>query len=106
MRNGGALATPVPSWFDRVALSKNNVLGDGDDIPVGTIARIGSLDPGGAYTVNRTFQLPDGVSGDYYVITETDSGNAVNEFVLEADNIAVSETTFRVTLAPYPDLRI
>lgn len=106
VRNGGALATPVSSWFDRVALSKNNVLGDGDDIPVATIARIGPLDPGGAYTVSRTFQLPEGVSGDYYVITETDSGNAVNEFVLEADNVAVSETTFRVTLAPYPDLRI
>ncbi len=106
VRNGGALATPVPAWFDRVALSKNNVLGDGDDIPVGTIARIGALDPGGAYAVNRTFQLPDGLSGDYFVIVETDSGNAVNEFVLEADNIAVSETTFPVTLAPYPDLRI
>ena len=34
------------------------------------------------------------------------NGNAVTEFVLEADNVTVSDTTFQVTRATYPDLQV
>lgn len=104
--NTGSLATVVASWLDRAAFSTNTILGDGDDIPLGFTPHFGSLEPGQGYTVTNALTLPDGVSGDYYLIVQTDSGNAVNEFVFEADNIYVSSTTFHVTRAPYPDLKI
>jgi RHS repeat-associated protein len=102
--NGGTVATAAASWVDRLVLSRNNVLGDADDIPGGLLPRSGALDPGASYRVERSVALPDGVTGNYYVIVETDSGNAVNEFLLEADNVRVSDGTFSVALAPYPDL--
>jgi len=39
------------------------------------------------------FTLPDGISGDYYVIVYADAGNAVNEYLFEGDNITVSSAT-------------
>ncbi|MCX8155476.1 MAG: FG-GAP-like repeat-containing protein [Verrucomicrobiae bacterium] len=104
--NTGTLATAEASWFDRAVFSTNTILGDADDIPLGFFPHVGVLQPGQAYTVSNSFRLPDGISGNYYLIVHTDSGDAVNEFLFESDNIYVSPTTFPVQRAPYPDLKI
>ncbi|MBL9167077.1 MAG: VCBS repeat-containing protein [Verrucomicrobiales bacterium] len=104
--NVGQLATPVSSWVDRAVLSLNPVLGDADDIPLGFFNRVGTLNPGVGYAVNGSATLPEGVSGDYLLIAQTDAGNAVNEFIFETDNITVSGNSFRINRAPYPDLKV
>ncbi|WCJ60887.1 FG-GAP-like repeat-containing protein [Fontisphaera persica] len=104
--NTGTLVTAESTWFDRAVLSTNTVLGDADDIPLGFFPHLGALTPGQAYTVSNSFRLPDGISGGYYLIVQTDSGDAVNEFLFESDNLYVSPTTFTVQRAPYPDLKI
>lgn len=106
VRNVGSLATPSANWTDRAVLSTDTILGNGDDIPLGFFPHNGVLNPGESYSLTNTFALPDGISGDYYVIVFTDAGNAVNEFVFENDNTTVSTSTFHVNLAPYPDLRV
>jgi hypothetical protein len=104
VENVGSLATPGANWIDRAVMSFNTTLGDADDIPLGFLPHSGALAPGAGYSVTNTVTLPDGISGDYYIIVQTDAGNAVNEFLLEGDNTTVSSTTFPVARAPYADL--
>ncbi|MBI5387108.1 MAG: VCBS repeat-containing protein [Verrucomicrobia bacterium] len=106
VQNVGSLATAGASWIDRASLSQDTVLGNADDIPLGFITHSGALAPGAGYSVTNTFTLPEGVSGDYYLIVMADAGNAVNEFLFESDNTTVSASTFHINLAPYPDLRV
>ena len=105
-QNIGSVATPTANWSDRVVISQNTVLGDGDDVQLGIYPHSGVLNPGASYTANQTAALPDGISGPYYLIVQTDSGNAINEFLLEGDNVTASSSTFNVNLAPYPDLKV
>ena len=106
VQNVGSVTTPANGWSDRVALSQNSILRDSDDIFVGIFPHTGALSPGSSYTVTQNVVLPEGITGDYHLIVETDASNRVNEFLLEGDNITVSDTTFHINLAPYPDLVI
>ncbi len=104
--NVGSVATAVGNWVDRAVLSTDTTLGNGDDIAMGFFPHSGVLNVANSYSVTNTFNLPDGISGDYYVIVQTDSGNAVNEYLFKGDNITVSSNTFHVNVAPYPDLAV
>ncbi|MCF7708994.1 MAG: Ig-like domain-containing protein [Verrucomicrobia bacterium] len=106
VKNVGSIATPGEAWFDRAVMSINKVLGDADDILLGVFQHQGALEPEQSYNVSGTNVLADGIQGPYYVIVQTDSGNSINEFLLEADNVTVAEDTFNVNLADYPDVRI
>ncbi|HET7625544.1 MAG TPA: FG-GAP-like repeat-containing protein, partial [Verrucomicrobiae bacterium] len=106
VQNVGSLATPGADWSDRAVLSTDTILGNGDDIPLGFFPHTGALNSGDSYAVTKTFTLPQGISGDYYLIVSADAGNAVNEFLFEGDNTTVSASTFHINLAPYPDLRV
>lgn len=104
--NVGSVATAVGNWIDRAVLSTDTTLGNGDDIAMGFFPHSGVLNVASSYSVTNAFNLPDGISGDYYVIVQTDSGNAVNEYLFKGDNITVSSNTFHVNVAPYPDLAV
>jgi hypothetical protein len=102
--NVGRQPTGASAWTDRVVLSSNATLGDIDDIPLGVVSRAGALGAGESYSVSRSLRIPDGVSGEFFVLVQADSGNAVTEFVLENDNVTSSAAAFRLNLADYPDL--
>jgi hypothetical protein len=104
VENVGNAPTGVESWSDRVVISKNAFLGDGDDIDLGVFARNGGLDPDESYTQTQTVELPPGIQGDFFLIVETDAANAVQELFGEEDNVTASVGTFHVALAQYPDL--
>jgi len=106
VKNVGSETTPASAWTDRVVLSANTVLGDADDHVLAILPRQGQLGPNASYDVSHTAALPDGVSGPLRLIVQTDLGNAVAEFLFEADNVLVTDSTFEVRLADYPDLRI
>jgi hypothetical protein len=103
--NVGSSATVASTWTDRIVLSSNTTLGDADDITLAIVTRNGSLAGGANYTANTNVKLPDGISGQFYIIVQADFGNDVNEFVLEGDNSAPS-AAFTVTRAPYADLKV
>ena len=106
VKNVGSLATGIAGWTDRAVLSLDSIIGNGDDIPLGSFVHSGALGIDEGYTVTTSVNLPDGLSGDYYLLVETDTGNAVNEFLLEGDNVTASAGTFRVNLAPYADFKV
>jgi acid phosphatase len=52
--NQGQVATTQTSWTDRVIISTNNVLGDGDDVVVGNFVHNGALPASGNYLTTQT----------------------------------------------------
>ncbi|MGN6385042.1 MAG: FG-GAP-like repeat-containing protein, partial [Verrucomicrobiota bacterium] len=104
VKNVGSVSTTVASWTDSVVISQNTTLGDSDDVQLGIYPHTGVLNDGQEYVQNQSAKIPDGITGTYYVIVQTDFANAVNEFVLEGDNITVSQNSFVIQAAPYPDL--
>ncbi len=104
--NTGSLQTGSSAWVDRVVLSSNDVYGDGDDLQLAVIPHTGALSPSAFYVNNPTVVIPDGLSGDFYLIVRTDSSNAVDEIFKEGDNSRATSTTFPVQLQDYPDLVI
>ena len=117
--NVGQAATNVTNWNDRVVLSSDSTYGNSDDIPLalggnnGVFGHSGVLAPGQSYTASQTVTLPNGISGDYYIIIQTDSSNQVNENAIgRGDGTTVStggpnsDGTITINLAPYPDLAV
>ena len=115
--NAGQAPTNVVNWSDRAVLSLDTVYGDGDDIPLaigannGVYGHTGVLNPGDSYTVTETVTLPDGISGNYYLLVQTDNTQQVAESAIaRGDGTTVStggangNGTITVNLAQYPDL--
>ena len=103
--NVGSLATQVGTWFDRVVLSTDPVMDD-TDLQLGLYQHNGALQPGQSYSLTNTVNLPDGISGPWYVITKADFTDIVTEFILEGDNETATDTPLNIALANYPDLVI
>lgn len=102
--NNGTGRTLETAWFDDVYLSTNTTL-DGSDLRLGTVLHTGFINAGATYSVvNRPFNLPVGISGDYFFIVVTDSQNNVYENVFEQNNVGNSAASTDVRLTPPPDL--
>ncbi|WP_013334633.1 CARDB domain-containing protein [Gloeothece verrucosa] len=120
--NSGTRDTRQNSWIDRVYLSRDPSL-DLADVFLGEYTRRGLLAAGSSYTQNAQVTLPDGISGDFYLLVFTDSnvyeykrGNLnlnfegdqkfarVPEFKDEGNNI--SSNALRINLQPPADLKV
>ena len=113
--NEGQAPTNVANWSDRAVLSLDTTYGNSDDIPLGSnngvFGHSGVLGVGQNYIATETVTLPDGISGNYHIIVQTDSFDQVNENSIgRGDAVTVSsggpngDGTFTVNLAPYADL--
>ncbi len=97
-------------------LSLDTIYGNSDDIPLATaitavFGALGRPSRGQSYTATETVTLPDGISGNYYIIVQTDCSDQVDENAIgRGDAVTVSSGgpnnngTFTVNLAPYADL--
>ncbi len=102
--NPSATATRQSIWQDSVYLSTDNQLNVQSDILLATRGRSGVL--GGGQTETRTFtpSLSNTLSGTFFVIVVTDSGQQVVESI-ENNNTTVSTNTVSVVINP-PDLEV
>ena len=96
--NNGATATPNSSWTDSLYLSRTSSLGT-DAILLGSAAHYGALDAGQSYSVSQTYTLADTLSGQYYVIVNTDSENSVFELD-NANNVVASASPITIAFSP------
>jgi hypothetical protein len=101
--NDGARGSLAATWSDQIVLSRNAVLGDGDDQVVGSFTRFGSLQAGESYTRGETLTLPIGVSGDYRLFVRTDAQGQVYEGDADDANNASTSATVSL-LTPFSDL--
>jgi CARDB len=101
--NQGGTATSS-QWNDRIILSRDNVIGNADDITLGTVRHAGAIQPGGSYSQNGVFLLPTLADGNYYIGVQADSGAEVVEPDTRADNFSAPH---QITLtAPITDLKV
>jgi hypothetical protein len=102
VKNQGAVAGAVSQWTDRVILTTNDVVGDGDDVTVADFVHDGLLDPGASYNTTATVTLPADLDGPFFLYVRTDALNQAPEFGGEGNN-ASSLVSINV-IAPTADL--
>ncbi|ERN43113.1 hemolysin-type calcium-binding repeat protein [Rubidibacter lacunae KORDI 51-2] len=89
-------------WRDRVYLSTDEFRGN--DTLLATVGRNGRLEAGDSYSASAAVELPPEISGDFFILVETDAGNQVFEGALETNNIGFDST--EILLTPPPDLEV
>jgi hypothetical protein len=102
--NLGPGDTDVAAWTDRIYRNQNPNHAIAPTT-LATIGRAGILPAGQSYVVTRTFSMPDGVTGDYYLHVSTDIYDDVYEYTDEGNNWS-SGGPISVTLTPPPDLQV
>jgi Ca2+-binding RTX toxin-like protein len=88
---GDSIAT---SWYDQLILSKNDILGDSDDIGLADFQISGAALPsGGVYTRTKDITLPFTLNGSYSLFAVTDRVVDSNQKVIDALSNRVYEAT-------------
>ncbi len=101
VQNIGGETGDVPIT-DSVYLSYDQYF-DPSDRYLGSLNEQGGLDAGASYTQNRTFSLPAGLAGTFYVFVQTNSNGAVYE-PDTANNAAFDPQPVQISLPPEADL--
>ncbi len=79
VRNQGPGDSITTTWYDRIAVTQNDIIGDGDDISLREFRHDGRLYPNQSYPATGTVTIPFSLSGDYFVYVRTDSRGHVFE---------------------------
>lgn len=102
VRNHGKGNLTGREWTDRIYLSTDMVL-NGNDLFLGTIINNSILPRNGEYSKQLTVTLPQGISGNYYLLFAADAnGNLIESN--KNNNLAYTPLT--VTLSPWADLEV
>ena len=78
--------TPADSWSDEVWLTRDAVIGNGDDVRLAEIGHSGELQVGQSYTDAVTVAIPNTFIGSGHLFVVTDSNNQVFESQQENNN--------------------
>ena len=107
VENTGANAPMETQWIDRVYISQVDSFNLNMASLISTRYHYGgnNFNPFDTYTDSILYNLPNGVTGQYYLYVHTDASNQVFEYVFDNDNHKRS-LPLTVSLAPYPDLTI
>ncbi len=94
----------VDRWTDRVILSNDDVLGDADDIVLGTFEHNGAVPVGESYSRTEILPLANRTNGRFTLFVQTDVDDVVYEVDGDASNTGSPEHPVDVTTQPYSDL--
>ena len=86
VRNGGGGPAIEGSWTDRIVISGDRELGNGDDLVVANTRIDGPLAPRSSYSRSATITIPPG-DGNFVVFLVSDADDEVDETRGEANNI-------------------
>ena len=100
--NQGSGSTGSQQWYDAVYLSPGPTL-SGSETFLGVVNNLTSLGPGQSYIQSATYNLPQGVVGNYYIIVKTDHYNYLSE---SDENDNIGNTPIQINLTPPPDLQV
>ena len=85
--NQGIGDTAVSSWSDKIVASKDNILGNSDDVYLSGFTRNGLLNVGASYSRSELVTIPfNFTSGDYNLFVVTDANQNVYEASGENNN--------------------
>lgn len=103
VQNAGTGKAAGTGWNDVIFLSKEEVLNIANAIKLGVRYHAEELSAGGSYTQRMAVNLPDTISGNYYMHVVTDWNNMLYEHATEDNNIGRSGVV-NIILAPPVDL--
>ena len=89
IHNEGDSAGPVTGWNDVVILSRNAILGDGDDEVVARVRSPAGLDPGDSYGRAESILLPASTSGRFHLFLITNGDGEIRETGAANNNSAL-----------------
>ncbi|MBI2875792.1 MAG: right-handed parallel beta-helix repeat-containing protein, partial [Candidatus Tectomicrobia bacterium] len=92
------------TWTDYVYLSADQAVGN--DQFFGAFTFEGTLGAGQSVTRTQMITLPINLSGNRWVIVQTDANNWIFEHANEGNNTLVDDRTIDVRLAPLPNLQV
>jgi len=103
--NTGRQDTRETFWYDRVYLSKDNILSPTFDIKLGNIIHKKPLKAGEKYTCAHYFVIRQDLAGSYNILVQTDAQNQVYENNQENNNITQGQTDI-LLIGVYVDLHV
>ncbi len=86
-----AATTGAGPWYDRVVLSRDNIIGNVDDVNLGDFAHTGAVALGASYTAAKTVTLPSNFVGDGYLFVVADVLGNVYEYTFEGNNASTAQ---------------
>ncbi len=92
------------SWNDAVYLSIATTFDSASAIYLGYVVHTGGLPTDQSYTQQATFNVPAGLTGDYYVLVVANSGDTIFENGRYANDIAAAAQPTSISLTPPADL--
>ncbi len=104
IKNQGAGKLRNKPWKDKVYLTRLAYLNLDSVTVLGEENRSRSLAVDSSFSTTRSYTLPRGISGHYFVFIETDIDNNVFEDGRDDNNLTRTDSSFFVELAGYPDL--
>ncbi|MBE9168127.1 tandem-95 repeat protein [Pleurocapsales cyanobacterium LEGE 06147] len=102
--NQGTGDTAITNWNDRLWLSLDSIIGNGDDRLLETFSHSGLLNAGESYTKTELVPIPFDLLDNYQLYLQTDTNNRVYEAESEGNNSSVL-LPLRITRET-PDLQI
>jgi hypothetical protein len=104
--NQGSAAGNASKWVDRVVLSRDDIVGNSDDIVLGEFEHDGVLAVGESYSNSARVLAPAGTSNRLKLFVVTDAGNEVFEHKSEGNNAGQASHDIDIMPIPYADLQI
>lgn len=110
VKNIGDAKTPVGAWNDGIYLSLDSILTP-SDILLQSVPINKALEKDSSYSLNRSVKIPNGTSGDYYLLAFADMGKLTSDIDTMNNKNGLRDSTGRlvkikVNLTPPPDLQI
>ncbi|MCY2955084.1 MAG: hypothetical protein NTU53_24415 [Planctomycetota bacterium] len=102
--NAGTGAGPISSWTDRVVLSRDGTLGNGDDLVLGNFTRSGAMPVATSYTQTQIITLPAALVGRFTLFVKTDAADVVYEHTDTNSNVGSPAHFVDVMPVPCADL--
>ncbi len=101
--NQGVGYSSTEQWTDSVILSGDAVLGNGDDVWIGSSTHSGLLQAGQTYSNSALVSLPGNLSGQYQLFVVTDAYNQVYE---SNQNNNDAHSGLQIQAQPTADLQV
>ncbi|QEG41240.1 CARDB domain-containing protein [Roseimaritima ulvae] len=91
-------------WKDFLFLSTDQVAGN--DQFYGSFEYSGTIPAGQSITRTQRINLPRTISGNHWVIVQTDAENTLFEHNAESNNTAIDDQPIAIRLSPFPNLQV
>ena len=97
-------AAATGTWTDKIYLSSDSAVGE--DKFFDAFSLTGTLAPGESVERRQLITLPKELSGEHYVVVQTDANRQLYEHAGENNNAKLASQPINIRLSPFPNLQV